>query len=120
MSSQKVCSNVKALLHSRQNSFSNLYSFDDGQFYYPNGDLIAYTWQEFLTLSNIDTSKMGQNMMTDSWTKYAIGDNTNNCNEILGALVGGGIAASLSAVDAYGWSIPLGLVLGKGIANSEC
>ena len=45
---------------------------------------------------------------------------TKKCNGTLGALVGGGVAASLSAVDAYGWSIPLGLVLGKGIANSEC
>ena len=45
---------------------------------------------------------------------------TKKCNGTLGALLGGGVAASLSAVDAYGWSIPLGLVLGKGIANSEC
>ena len=45
---------------------------------------------------------------------------TKKCNETLGALAGGGIAASLSAVDAYGWSIPLGLVLGKGIANAGC
>ena len=42
------------------------------------------------------------------------------CNETLGSLIGGGVAASLSAVDAYGWSIPLGLVLGKGIANADC
>lgn len=31
---------------------------------------------------------------------------------ILGALLGGGIAASLSKKDAYGWSIPLGAVGG--------
>ena len=45
---------------------------------------------------------------------------TKKCNETIGALTGGGIAASISAVDAYGWSIPLGLVLGKGIANADC
>ena len=38
----------------------------------------------------------------------------------LGGLIGGGIAASLSKRDAYGWSIPLGAVLGAGIGNSEC
>ncbi len=38
----------------------------------------------------------------------------------LGGLIGGGIAASLSKRDAYGWSIPLGAVLGAGIANAEC
>ena len=38
----------------------------------------------------------------------------------LGGLIGGGIAASLSKLDAYGWSIPLGAVLGAGIGNAEC
>ena len=38
----------------------------------------------------------------------------------LGGLIGGGIAASLSKNDAYGWSIPLGAVLGAGIGNAEC
>ena len=38
----------------------------------------------------------------------------------LGGLIGGGIAASLSKRDSYGWSIPLGAVLGAGIGNAEC
>ena len=38
----------------------------------------------------------------------------------LGGLIGGGIAASLSKSDAYGWSIPLGAILGAGIGNAEC
>ena len=38
----------------------------------------------------------------------------------LGGLLGGGIAASLSRIDAYGWTIPLGAVLGAGIGNAEC
>ena len=37
-----------------------------------------------------------------------------------GGLIGGGLAAALSKKDAYGWSIPLGAVLGMGIANSDC
>ena len=39
---------------------------------------------------------------------------------MLGGLIGGGIAATLSKNDAYGWSIPLGVVLGAGIGNAEC
>ena len=39
---------------------------------------------------------------------------------MLGGLIGGGIAASLSKSDAYAWSIPLGAVLGAGIGNNEC
>ena len=39
---------------------------------------------------------------------------------MLGGLIGGGIAASLSKSDAYSWSIPLGAVLGAGIGNNEC
>ena len=38
----------------------------------------------------------------------------------LGGLLGGGLAASLSKRDAYGWTIPLGAVLGAGIGNAEC
>ena len=38
----------------------------------------------------------------------------------LGGLIGGGIAASLSHKDSYGWTIPLGAVLGAGIGNAEC
>ena len=37
-----------------------------------------------------------------------------------GGLVGGGLAAALSRKDAYGWSIPLGAVLGMGLANADC
>ncbi len=47
-------------------------------------------------------------------TKKCTGDTT------LGGLIGGGIAASLSKKDAYGWSIPLGAVLGAGIGNAGC
>ena len=45
-----------------------------------------------------------------------------NCSgsTTLGGLIGGGIAASLSKSDAYGWSIPLGAVLGASIGNTEC
>ena len=38
----------------------------------------------------------------------------------LGGLIGGGIAASISKSDAYGWAIPLGAVLGAGLGNAEC
>ena len=41
-------------------------------------------------------------------------------NTMLGGLIGGGIAASLSKSDAHSWSIPLGAVLGAGIGNNEC
>ena len=48
-------------------------------------------------------------------------NNSRSCERsTIGALLGGGLAAGLSAVDAYGWSIPLGAVLGRGIANNSC
>ncbi len=45
-----------------------------------------------------------------------------NCsgNTTTGGLLGGGLAAAISKKDAYAWSIPLGAVLGMGIANAEC
>ena len=41
-------------------------------------------------------------------------------NTTVGALLGGGLAASLSKKDAYGWSVPLGAVLGGSIGHSSC
>ena len=57
-----------------------------------------------------------------SKTEYVNYVDKKNCNgsTTLGGLIGGGIAASLSKKDAYGWSIPLGAVLGAGLGNSEC
>ena len=41
-------------------------------------------------------------------------------NATTGGILGGSLAAALSKKDAYGWSIPLGAVLGMGIANADC
>ena len=59
---------------------------------------------------------------TESQNSYVIYNQLPKCtgSTVLGALIGGGIAASLSESDAYGWSIPLGAVLGAGIGNAEC
>jgi len=59
---------------------------------------------------------------TQSQTSYVEYQNAAKCtgSTTLGALIGGGIAASLSNSDAYAWSIPLGAVLGGGIGNAEC
>ena len=59
---------------------------------------------------------------TESQTSYVEYPTVPKCtgSTTLGALIGGGIAASLSNSDAYAWTIPLGAVLGGGIGNSEC
>ena len=44
----------------------------------------------------------------------------NAARTTLGGLIGGGIAAVISKTDAYGWSIPLGAVLGLGAAQAGC
>ena len=58
----------------------------------------------------------------ESQTSYVKYKSAPKCtgSTTLGGLIGGGIAASLSKSDAYGWSIPLGAVLGAGIGNAEC
>ena len=57
-----------------------------------------------------------------SYAKYKKYKSVPKCigSKTLGGLIGGGIAASLSKSDAYGWSIPLGVVLGTGIGDAEC
>ena len=49
-----------------------------------------------------------------------LGQKKCNSNTTLGGLIGGGIAASLSKKDAYGWTIPLGTLLGASLSNAEC
>ena len=49
----------------------------------------------------------------------SIGGNCSD-NASTGGLLGGGLAAAISKKDAYAWSIPLGAVLGMGIANADC
>ena len=48
------------------------------------------------------------------------GRSCSSSNSATGGLLGGGLAAAISKKDAYGWSIPLGAVLGMGIANADC
>ncbi len=48
------------------------------------------------------------------------GGSCSSTSATTGGLLGGGLAAAFSKKDAYGWSIPLGAVLGMGIANADC
>ena len=48
------------------------------------------------------------------------GGSCSSGNATTGGLLGGGLAAAISKKDAYAWSIPLGAVLGMGIANADC
>ena len=59
---------------------------------------------------------------TENRTTYVKYEPAPKCttSTVLGGLIGGGIAASISKSDAYAWSIPLGAVLGAGIGNAEC
>lgn len=43
-----------------------------------------------------------------------------DANATTGGLIGGGIAAAVSEKDSYGWSIPLGALLGIGINKEVC
>ena len=62
------------------------------------------THHQILVTQNHRTS--GSNCISDNATKAG--------------LIGGGLAAAISKKDAYAWSIPLGAVLGMGIANADC
>ena len=48
------------------------------------------------------------------------GGSCSSSSATTGGLVGGSLAAAISKKDAYAWSIPLGAVLGMGIANADC
>jgi len=48
------------------------------------------------------------------------GGSCSSSSATTGGLIGGGLAAAISKKDAYAWSIPLGAVLGMGIAHADC
>ncbi len=80
---------------------SNYYK--KNKYYMPNGSLKHKLYERKISQSNLNK--------------------TNNCkpaNKTIGGLIGGSAAAALSTKNAYSWSIPLGAVLGMGIANSNC
>ena len=101
--------------YEKKNCFSNIYKekYIPGDSINP-GYIASWVKRINVPCNNNYINKKEKIKSNDSRTK------PKKCNGTLGGLVGGGIAASLSAVDAYGWSIPLGLVLGKGIANADC
>ena len=69
----------------------------------------------------VNCNYSGYSNSTNSGKNNYSQNNSGSCERsTIGALLGGGLAAGLSAVDAYGWSIPLGAVLGRGIANNSC
>ena len=75
-------------------------------------------WEERL---QVNCNYSGYSNSTNSGKNNYSKNNSGSCERsTIGALLGGGLAAGLSAVDAYGWSIPLGAVLGRGIANNSC
>ena len=52
--------------------------------------------------------------------RYRTSGGSCSDNTTKGGLIGSGLAAAISKKDAYAWSIPLGAVLGMGIANADC
>ena len=75
-------------------------------------------WEERV---QVNCNYSGYSNSTNSGKNNYSQNNSGSCERsTIGALLGGGLAAGLSAVDAYGWSIPLGAVLGRGIANNSC
>ena len=54
------------------------------------------------------------------YTSRPSGQSCSACSTTTGGLLGGGLAAVLSKKDAYGWAVPLGAVLGMGVASTDC
>ena len=81
------------------------------------------SYNEKVSIScNSNKSVLNHHHKNESHTSYVKYNHAPKCtgSTTLGALIGGGIAASISESDAYAWTIPLGAVLGAGIGNNEC
>ncbi len=73
---------------------------------------------QYRTYRHYNRPTHNQVLVSRSYTTS--GGSCSSSSATTGGLLGGGLAAALSKKDAYGWSIPLGAVLGMGIANADC
>ena len=100
---------------------------DIGEYYVPGnsisrGYVKSYNEKVSVPCNSNGTISNHSHYETKPKTSYTIYKPAPKCNgsATLGGLIGGGLAASLTKPDAYGWTIPLGAVLGAGIENAEC
>lgn len=79
---------------------------------------------------SVNTQRVNVQCGTGTYYRPNVGYSQNNneyrrsrcsaARTTLGGLVGGGIAAAVSKKNSWKWSIPLGAVLGSGVANVNC
>ena len=121
-------SNRQAYESQKGSAFENkCYLYEYREYYVP-GNLISrgyvksYNEKVSVPCDSHGSISNHSHYKTKPKTSYATYKPTPKCTNstTLGGLIGGGLAASFSKRDAYGWTIPLGAVLGAGIGNAEC
>ena len=59
---------------------------------------------------------------TTTYRVFGSNSSSSDCRSSIatGGVLGGGLAAAVSQKDAWGWTIPLGTVIGLGVGDANC
>ena len=103
------------------------FRYEYREYYVPgnsNSPGYVYSYKERVSIPcNSNTTVSNHyHLETEPITPNSNYESVQRCtgSTVLGGLIGGAIAASLSTHDAYGWTVPLGAVIGGGVGNAQC
>ena len=101
------------------------FRYEYREYYVPgnsNSPGYVHSYKEKVSIPCINNVSNHYYLETERTTSNANYESVNKCtgSTVLGGLIGGAIAASLSTHDAYGWTIPLGALIGGGVGNTQC
>mgnify|MGYP001172176200 FL=1 len=101
------------------------FRYEYREYYVPgnaNSPGYVHSYKERVSIPCSNTVSNHYYLETERTTSNANYEFEQKCtgSTVLGGLIGGAIAASLSTNDAYGWTIPLGAVIGGGVGNAQC
>ena len=73
-----------------------------------------------ITSYNYSRARHYQPVTTYRVTRAASSSSACRSSRAAGSVLGGSLAAAVSKKDSWGWTIPLGAVMGLGIGDSNC
>ena len=103
----------------REESQGYLQTFTD-RVEVPCSQLAKVHHQRSIPNYNYSRSRYYQPRRTYKVSRFNPSSSACRSSRATGGVLGGGFAAAVSKKDAWGWTIPLGAVIGLGIGDTNC
>ena len=76
--------------------------------------------QRSIPTYNYSRTRYYQPTSTNNVSRSNLSSSACRSSRATGGVLGGGLAAAISKKDAWGWTIPLGAVVGLGVGDANC